>query len=222
MCSQRRSQRASTLWTATQLMVITSRSSQYPMPARTEFTSAVLPVPGVPEINRDDLSDSSQQLRSRVDAIKFAMMSRSAVLPAMGELLLHVALRSARARAYIGRSATGGVGGGVDNASADIDDAGVVGSPWTLDTDACRLAPVRSSQRRNTMRTTSHTCAMTCRAGDFCARAPKRPCRRGTLWSGIHETLSAEWGNVFLVGVTVKNGERCTSALGFWGNFWGE
>lgn len=108
MFSQRQSQRSSTLFKAMQLTVITLRSGQYSSPARTEFTSAVFPVPGVPEMKRDDLNGASEQLSSRADATNFVITSRSADLPAMVKVPLHVDLSNARTRACIGRRAKGG------------------------------------------------------------------------------------------------------------------
>ena len=104
--SQRQSQRSSTLFKAMQLIVMTLRSWQHSRPAKTELTSAVFPVPGVPETKRDDLHG----LSCWADAMKFVITSRSAALPAMEKEPLHVDLSKARTRAYIGRRATWGIG----------------------------------------------------------------------------------------------------------------
>lgn len=110
MFSQRQSQRSSTLFKAMQLTVISLRSWQCSRPAKTELTSAVFPVPGVPEMKRDDLNGASEQLASRADATNFVITSRSADLPAIVKVPLHVDLSNARTRACIGTRATGGIG----------------------------------------------------------------------------------------------------------------
>lgn len=114
MFSQRQSQRLSTLFKAIQLTVITLRSWQHSSSAKMELTSAVLPVPGVPEMKREDLNGSPEQLASRADAMNFVMVSRSADLPAMVKVPLHVDLSNARTRACMERNATGGIGGDED------------------------------------------------------------------------------------------------------------
>lgn len=106
--SQRQLQRSSTLFKAMQLIVTNLRSWQHSSPAKTELTSAVFPVPGVPEMKRDDLDGSPEQLSPRADATNVVIMSRSADLPAIGNVPLHVDLSDARTRACMGRSATGG------------------------------------------------------------------------------------------------------------------
>ena len=112
MFSQRQFHRSSTLFKAMQLTVITLRSWEYSSPARMELTSAVFPVPGVPEMKRDDLHGASEAVVSWADATNFVITSRSADLPAIVKVPLHVDLSKARTRACMGRRATGGIESG--------------------------------------------------------------------------------------------------------------
>lgn len=62
-------------------------------------------------MKRDDLNGSPEQLGSRADAMNFVITSRSADLPAMAKVPLHVDLSNARTRACMGSRETGGIGG---------------------------------------------------------------------------------------------------------------
>lgn len=61
-------------------------------------------------MKRDDLNDALEQPGSHADATNFVITSRSADLPEIVKVPLHVDLSNARTRAYIGSRATGGIG----------------------------------------------------------------------------------------------------------------
>lgn len=94
-----------------------------------ELTRAVFPVPGEPEIYMllEDVP-SGMEAWSMNGNRKSRIAARSASRPAISLFaLLHVERSSARARAWTGRRALGGVGGGVVIASSEISVTGVDG-----------------------------------------------------------------------------------------------
>lgn len=121
--STSRSQTASRPLSAMQLidtrLILFSRSSTSEV-ANTEFTRAVLPQPGEPEIYKTGFvtSETGPDLMNSV--MKFLMNCRSRIRPAKSVELSQVARRSARVRIYRGKMVQG-VGGGVCNPKFDID-----------------------------------------------------------------------------------------------------
>lgn len=107
---------------------------------RIELTRAVLPVPGEPEIYKLVGIGMSMlmDVGSRKEARKEWIAARSGSRPAIWVVeLLHVARRSARARAWMGRREVGGVGGGVEIVRREIAATGVAGTRFEV--DACLL-----------------------------------------------------------------------------------
>lgn len=98
--SKRRSQRASTLLSAMQLMVTTLvEDGSTSRLRRTEFTRAVFPVPGGPEMYKLVGVPPSTSADSKKDVTNFRITPRSWARPAICPVLLQVARRHARARA---------------------------------------------------------------------------------------------------------------------------
>ena len=85
---------------ATQLIVMTLRAGGMTDSEMTEFTRAVLPVPGDPEMYREVCGVGAWFLVSSAnDAMNSLMSARSVARPDNDEKPLDVDLRSARARA---------------------------------------------------------------------------------------------------------------------------
>ena len=94
--------------------------------ANIEFTRAVLPQPGEPEIYKTGFVTSEIRPDLINSVMKFLMNCRSETRPANSVELSHVARRSARVRAYRGNEAQG-VRGGVCSPKYDADDVGLSG-----------------------------------------------------------------------------------------------
>lgn len=106
-------------------LILFSRSSTSEV-ANIEFTRAVLPQPGEPEIYKTGFvtSETGSDLMNSV--MKFQMNCRSGVRPANSVEPSQVARRSARVRIYRGKMVDG-VRGGVCNPEYGTDSVGVSG-----------------------------------------------------------------------------------------------
>lgn len=116
-----------------QLIKITLRSevpSDCSNERMTELTSAVLPVPGVPEMYKE-----VGAVLDHEDVINSRMRCRSSSRQAIGDRLVLAERRSPRARVYIGSSETEGVGGGVEITKAGKGAVGVLGTLATVEVD---------------------------------------------------------------------------------------
>lgn len=76
------------------------------------------------------------------------MISRSESRPAIWAVLLQVARRKVRARAWIGNREVGGVGGGVVSVNCAISVVGVSVTEWTLEVDACLRGAGKNASKR--------------------------------------------------------------------------
>jgi hypothetical protein len=110
------------------------------MDRRTSLTSAVLPVPGRPDIYSVEACFSWPALAAKKDARNSEMVARSVSRPAIAAVLLQVVRSRPRARACRGISAEGGLSGGVEIFNLDMAVAGVVGGKLRAEVDLCRDA----------------------------------------------------------------------------------
>jgi hypothetical protein len=111
-------------------LILFSRSSTSEV-ANIEFTRAVLPQPGEPEIYKTGFVASEIGPHLMNSVMKFRMNCRSGMRPANSVELSHVARRSARVRMYRGKKVQG-VRGGVCNPKYGV---GLSGDP-RFDVDA--------------------------------------------------------------------------------------
>ena len=136
--STSRSQTASRPLSAMQLidtrLILFARSSASEV-ANIEFTRAVFPHPGEPEIYKTGLVTSETQRSLMKSVRKSRINCRSGMRPASSVELSQVARRSARVRVCRGDEVQG-VGGGVCNPKDDTDSVGLSCGDARFDVDA--------------------------------------------------------------------------------------
>lgn len=138
----------STSFKAIQLMVMTVKVGGMADSEMTELTTAVLPVPGDPEMYKEAYCTDAGFLASSTNDVMNSLMSaRSVARPDNGDVPFDVDLRSARARAYMGTSTDGGVGGGVASVKCEKVEEGVLVS--RLEVEKCLLGAMQRKQTKS-------------------------------------------------------------------------
>ena len=180
----------------------------------TVFTNAVFPVPGAPDINMLVVSRSWSMEAPSINEFRNSSREVSSVSrPAIEEdTLLQVERSKARTRAWIGSRDAGGLGGGVEIVSSIRFEVGVAGS--RDEAEVCRRTGV---DRWGTVfflkKKHIHTSSTTRGRDDWFGGIPSEGSDRP--WGDIDvDGRIIDWWYVFLIGIAIYDGSRCSSA--FW------
>ena len=183
--------------TNTTLMFFSRRSIRNV--ANIEFTKAVFPHPGEPEMYKTGSAALASGLELINDVMKSVISCRSGRRPAISAELLQVGRRSARARRCKGTQVDG-VRGGVCNPKFVVN----ICDP-RLEVDALRRKAIQRLGLKNVQK----------------EQSTKRHTRTRMRWGHrpsetTRGLVDCQWGYIFLISIAVCQHQCCTRTFGAW------